>query len=230
MTDGEYKYGDFSRHFIIKGQISVILNITTESYNQNLKNLLGNTFDERCLTLHNELSQEEFNKVDFSTGFSVYGGYSIAHRYPVEKFDIIKVPSIPSRNVEIIDISSIPSRKVDVTIPTEFEEKIQFEASEYSWKTVKGYPRTTATIKAMLRANAFFNGRIEVCKSDFFVVDMVKNYLINPLQPNKPRIIQMLRNKQTVSDICKVLEKDYEKYNAYVYRVLNDAKAKGLLS
>jgi hypothetical protein len=82
----------------------------------------------------------------------------------------------------------------------------------------------------MLRANAFLNERTEVCESDFSVVEMAKNYLINPMQLNKPRIIQMLRNKQTVSDICKVLEKDYEKYNAYVYRVLNDAKAKGLLS
>jgi hypothetical protein len=205
MTDEEYKYGDFSRHFIIKGQISVILNITTESYNQNLKNLLGNTFDERCLTLHSELSQKEFNKIKFHYSQEISG-----IPYTIYATDSLK--------------------KVEITIPTKFEEKIQFEASEYSWKSVKGYPRNTATIKALLRANAFLNGRIEVCESDFFVVDMAKNYLINPLQPNKPRIIQMLRNNQTVSEICKALDKDYDGYKSYVYRCLNDAKAKGLLS
>ena len=166
MTDKEYEYGDFQRCFIIKGQISTIFNLTTKSYNRNSENLLGNTFDERCLTLHSELSQKEFDAIDFST-------------------------NRPNSN-DIIDISSISGRKVDVTIPEKFEKDIRLYASEYSWRSVKGYPRTQATVRAILRANAFLNDRTEVCKNDFWIVEQAKQFLINPLQPNKPRIIQLL--------------------------------------
>lgn len=208
MTDEIYKYRDWNRTFIIHGRGTVSLNLTTESYNQNLKRLLGNTFDERCLTVHSELSQKEFDLIEFSTNRR---GSEHTGLYP-------------------IGVLSKPSRKVDVTIPEQFEKTIRLDASEYSWRSVKGYPRSQATIRAMLRANAFLNGRTEVCKDDFWIVEQAKELLINPLQPNKPRIVQMLRNRQSVADICKALNKDYESYNSYVYRVLNEAKGKGLLT
>lgn len=203
MTDEVYKYRDWQKVFFIRGRISLILNLTTESYNHNLKNLLGNTFDERCLTFFSELSQEEFNSISTN-----------------------RLLSIPHTRV----CMSKSSRKVDVEIPSEFKDRIRMEASEYSWRAVKGYPRTQATVNAMLRANAYLNGRAEVSENDFWIVEQIKSFLINPLQPNKPRIIQMLRNKQSILDICKALNMIYESYNSYIYRVLNEAKAKGLLT
>jgi hypothetical protein len=202
MTDNEYEYGDFQRCFTIKGQISIILNITTESYNQNLKRLLGNTFDERCLTVHSELSLDEQKRLSTIRLGSDY----------------------------TYILSSFPSRKVEISIPQHFENKIFLCASEYSWKSLKGFPRTQSIIRAMLRSSAFLNGRTEVNKEDFWIIEKTGEYLINPLQPNKPMIVQMLRNKQSIIDICRSLGKDYESYNSYVYRVMKEAIGKGLIN
>lgn len=203
MTDGEYEYGDFQRVFSIKGQITIITNITTKSYTRNLDRLFGNTFDERCLTVHLELTPAELDMVNFSSGF----------RPPY------------------IDKLSISRWKVDheITIPKRFEKRIRLDASEFSWRSVKGYPRTKSIVNSIIRANSMVNNRAEICKDDFWIIDKTKDYLINPLQANKPRIVQMLRNKQSISDICRALNMDYETYNPYVYKVLREAKEKGLL-
>jgi hypothetical protein len=69
-----------------------------------------------------------------------------------------------------------------------------------------------------------------VCREDFEIVKKAKDYLVNPLQPNRPRIVSMLKNKVSVAEICRILGKDFEKYKSYVYRVWDDAKLKGLLA
>lgn len=209
MTESLYKYACWNKTFIIKGQITVILNITIDSYNRNLKLLLGDTFDERALTVFAELTKEEFKAIN-------------------HKESSITLLDIDSHSLYMCIARS--SRKVELSIPIEFEPKIELEADQYRYKSLKGYPRTQATVRALLMANAFFNDRVKVCESDFYAVETAKKYLVNPMQKNKPVIIEMLRNKSSVAEICSVLGKDYEKYDSYVYRVLNEAKAKGLLS
>jgi hypothetical protein len=96
--------------------------------------------------------------------------------------------------------------------------------------SLKGYERTQATICAIVRASAFVNGRTEVVQEDFKIAEKAKAYLVNPMQANRPKIVSMLRNKVSVSEICRALGQDPDKYDAYVYRVRRDAELRGLLS
>lgn len=205
MTDGKYEYADFQRAFWIKGKITTIINITTKSYTRNLDQLFGNTFDERCLTVHLELSPSEFDAVNYSSLFRspIYNTGWLISRWKVDH---------------------------EITIPPRFEDRIRLDSAEFSWKSVKGYSRSKSIIKAIISANCMVNNRRETREEDFWIVDKAKDYLINPLQPNKPRIVQMLRNKQSIADICKALNMDYETYNPYVYKVLRESKERGLLS
>jgi hypothetical protein len=208
MTDGVYHYGDFGHDFTIKGDISVVMNLTTKSYTRHLESLLGNTFDERCLTLHTELSSKEQNKLSIST-----------------------LPQEIGKGIKYTELDTLwkSGKAPSITIPAHLQKLIQVHAWKYTYLGLKGFPRTQATINAIVRASAFVNGRAEVCREDFEIVKKAKDYLVNPLQPNRPRIVSMLKNKVGVAEICRILGKDFDKYKTYVYRVRDDAKLKGLL-
>jgi hypothetical protein len=209
MTDGVYRYGDFGHDFTIKGNISLVMNLTTKSYTRHLESLLGNTFDERCLTIHTELSAKEQNRLSTIPLFS----------------DTTRIFNIPCDLILRLKSGKTPI----ITIPAQLQKLVKVHAWKYTYLGLKGFPRTQATINAIVRASAFINGRTEVCREDFEIVKKAKDYLVNPLQPNRPRIVSMLKNKVSVAEICRILGKDFDKYKTYVYRVWDDAKLKGLL-
>jgi hypothetical protein len=52
MSDGTYTYQDFLQKLQLKGKVTSIWNITSESYQYNKDYLFGATFSERSLTVH----------------------------------------------------------------------------------------------------------------------------------------------------------------------------------
>ena len=59
LADEVYVYQDYRKKFTLQGQITLVMNMTSESYQNNKDRLLGLTFTERLLTLHHVLSESD---------------------------------------------------------------------------------------------------------------------------------------------------------------------------
>lgn len=59
LADETYVYQDFRKRWKLSGQVTLVMNITSESYKNYKDRLLGLTFTERLLTIHHVLSEQE---------------------------------------------------------------------------------------------------------------------------------------------------------------------------
>lgn len=59
LSDGSYTYQDFLRHFTLNGKVTMVVNITSEAYQNYKDRLFGLTFSERFLTFHYVLTKLE---------------------------------------------------------------------------------------------------------------------------------------------------------------------------
>jgi hypothetical protein len=59
LSDGSYTYRDFGRKFTLEGNVTMIVNITSEAYQSYKDRLFGLTFSERFLTVHYVLTEAE---------------------------------------------------------------------------------------------------------------------------------------------------------------------------
>jgi hypothetical protein len=59
LADEAYTYQDWNDKFTLEGKVTMILNITSESYQNEKNRLFGLTFSERFLTVHTVLTEAE---------------------------------------------------------------------------------------------------------------------------------------------------------------------------
>lgn len=155
LSDGKYTYQDFRKKFTLQGKITLVMNITSESYRNNKDRLLGLTFTERMLTIHHVLSKPEMDtwvEKQEKTGKMRFK------------------PTITISDIET-DIQKIPRRYLKL---------IKIQAREFSYLSLRSFIGCQDIIKGIVRAHASINNRKEVCADDFALISMIKAYLVNP--------------------------------------------------
>ena len=203
LSDASYTYQDFNRKFDLKGWISLIMNMTSESYQNYKDRLFGLTFQERVLTVHSILKEEE---ILFWT----------ARQEETAKIHY-------NGKITLADIELKINR-----IPSEYLETIQHQAREFSYLSLKGYIGCQDTIKGILRAHAALNKRHDICNDDLMLLSMIKPHLTNPFSPNEGKIVKYAAQGLSYRNICALIGKD-KNYVRYVYSVVEKARLRGII-
>jgi len=202
MSDGKYIYQDFRQIFELIGKVTMVLNITSEAFQNNKDRLFGSTFSERFLTVHYVMTQKE--KEEW-----------------VEKEEVAKSIHFG----KVIGVSDIAT---EVQIPPEYLMFIEHLAKEFSYASLNSPISCQDLIKATMRAHAALNKRSQVCVDDLVFVKRIQPYLMNPFSPFDGRIVRLRAQGFSIDEICKAIGKG--NYRRHVQRVIKKAELRGILS
>lgn len=203
LADESYIYQDFNRKFILKGKITLIMNMTSEAYRNHKDRLLGLTFSERVLTLHHVLTKPEMDAWVAKEGKSKKMHFK--HKITLDDIET---------NVRKI---SRPYLKL-----------IQNQAREFSCLSIRGFIGCQDLIKGVVRAHASLNKRQEVCDDDFEFSLMIKDYLTNPFSPYEGQIVKYASQGLSYRSICRKIGKP-PSYIKQVHSVVNKARIRGII-
>jgi len=90
---------------------------------------------------------------------------------------------------------------------SEYESDIQKIAEDYAGLAVRSPFECEDIITAIVSENARINHRNYVCDDDIRLAKMLKPYNIDPMVPDKPRVIEFLKQGRSYPDICRLLNK-----------------------
>ena len=200
LSEGSYAYKNFKENWEMKARISLIGNITIETYMKYYKELLESTFGERCLTLYNVVERDEeasFNKEK-------------RERIAIDFGDKVKLKS------RCVDYSEYNDFFVDLAK--------KWQILNLSPSQTRVFDRVVSVAKS----NAVLNGRGMINDDDLAVLGIVQKALINPLSPHV-RIVELAVEGLSQSQICQALGKNPESYQGYVSRVLSSYKQRGVI-
>jgi hypothetical protein len=202
-SEGRYIYRDFQQSHEVKARFSLIANITPHSFQVNRKQLLGNTFIERCLVVYHALTDEEMSEANLNRDQRV--------AMTIEKFK-------PSR------------REQDVKIQR--EDLVRFDEYAKRWRLLGGYSSSSSLfdmIRSIAVAYAILSGHRKITKIEYRFLDMLEPYLRNPDRSVKLDILELAHQQRSIKDICLILDKKPETYRPFVSRTLSEFRGKGLL-
>lgn len=203
LADEIYIYQDYKKSFTLKGWITLVMNITSESYMHNKNRLLGLTFTERVLTVHHlltKIEQKIWVKKSQKTAKMKFGR---------------KI------NVEDIETNVRP-------IPEHFMYLVERLAEDFSYLAMRSYIGCQDLIKGLVLAHAALNKRREVCSDDFAFVSLIIPYLTDPFSRNVGTIIKLRAQGLSYRKICEKLGKE-EDYKDQVGDVVKLASLRGVL-
>lgn len=203
LADGSYKYQDFNETFSLKGNVTLMMNMTSESYRNYKDRLLGLTFSERLFTLHHALSRNEM------------------HEWVVHA-EKSKPPRLESK----IGINDIETHIED--FPSKYLKSIQDEAREFSYLSLKSYIGCQDLIKGTLRAHASLNKRQAVCSDDFKFLLMIKKHLVDPFNPYEGTVVKYRAMGMSYREICRRIGKS-KNYVKQVDSFVKKAQIRGIL-
>lgn len=201
LADEIYTYQDFRTKFSLSGRVTLVMNITSEAYQNYKDRLFGLTFSERLLTAHHTLSKQEKDEW-------------------VAKEE-------RARKLHFEDCITVDDIETDARIQRKYYKLIQYLAEEFSYLSLRSFVGCQDLIKATLLAHASLNKRQEVCKDDLKFLMMIKEYLVNPFSPFEGKIVKYASEGFSYRDICKKLGKP--NYIRQVQRVVEKAKLRGIL-
>ena len=205
LSEGQWTYGDrLHPQQKLKGKISLIMNLTIEFYNQNEKRLLGSTFLERFLTVFYRLPESEINAF-------------LDKREQIQK---ITWKSKLNLKLKIIEIENY----------NEYKKLLIDYAERYSVLSGKSKIGCFDQILCLMKSHLVFNERLVIIDDDLKLLKMLEPYLINPSAPNRHKIIGFYKQGRSVKDICLLLGKEFDSYKSYVYKVLNTARERGVVT
>ncbi len=203
VSDGKYIYQDALGGFKLEGPVTFIMNMTSESYSKHKDRMLGLTFLERTLTIHHVLSKKELE--DW-----------------VKKED-------RARNVTFNNIIRLRDIETDLKeIPSRFLKLIKIRAWEFSHLSVRSYVGSQDIMKAFVRAHAALNNRKYVCLDDFYVLSLLKQYLIDPFNPSESMIIRLRAKGIGYGEICQKIGWPTT-CRQQVKRIIKRAEMRGIL-
>ena len=157
LADEIYTYEDFGQKFTLKGKVTLVMNITSEAYQNYKDRLFGLTFAERLLTVHHVLTEPEKNEW-------------------VEKEERTK----SMRFREFITEDDI---ETEVEIQRKYYDIIRYLSEDFSYLSLRTFIGCQDLIKGTLKAHASLNQRNYICRDDIEFLRMMKDYLINPFSP-----------------------------------------------
>ena len=201
MSDEVYTYQDNRTRFSLKGKVTLVMNITSEAYQNYKDRLFGLTFSERLLTVHHTLTK-------------------------VEKDEWVAKEERAKR-MHFDGYITVDDIETDVKIQRKYFKLIQYLAQEFSYLSLRSFIGCQDLIKGTLKAHASLNKRKEICTDDIRFLMMIKDYLVNPFSPYEGRIVKYASQGFSVRDICRKLGKPT--YLRQVQRVIDKAKLRGIL-
>ena len=202
LADEIYIYQDFRKKFTLAGKITLVMNMTSEAYQNYKDRLLGLTFTERVLTVHHFLSKPEMDA------------------WVKKEQKTMKMRFTPTITIDDIetDIQEIPSHYLKL---------IRIHAREFSYLSMRSFVGCQDTIKAIMRAHAALNKRNYVCEDDLYVVTLIKPYLINPFSRCEGQIVKLRAQGLSYREIEEKIGK--RNYLRQIQRVVKKAQIRGIL-
>ena len=201
LSDASYIYQDFRQKFLLNGQATVIMNITSEAF-QNYKDRLFNlTFSERFLTVHHVLTKKE------------------KEEWIIREED--------AKKIEYGKIINVKDIALKVEIPRKYLLIVKHLAKEFSYLSLNSQVGCQDIIKAVLRAHASLNKRSQVCMDDVRFVLRIKPYLVNPFSPFEGLIVKYRAKGLSISQIEQKIGKS--NYRQQIQRVIKKAELRGIL-
>jgi hypothetical protein len=202
MSDGKYIYQDFRQILELIGSVTMVLNITSEAFQNNKDRLFGSTFSERLLTVHYVMTKKE--KEEW-----------------VQKEETAK-------NIQFGKVITVNDIATKVEIPPDYLMFIKHLAMEFSYDSLNSPISCQDLIKAIMRAHAALNKRSQVCVDDLVLITRIQPYLTNPFSPYDGKIVRLRAQGLSIDEICKAIGKG--NYRQHVQRVIEKAKLRGILS
>lgn len=101
--------------------------------------------------------------------------------------------------------------------------------SDFSAYSGRAYFGQADAVRALVCSHAILNDRFYLCNDDIEILNMTRDYLNNPMRPNRRKIIEFGRQGRSIKDICLLLGKAPDDYKGYASRILKDARNEGLL-
>lgn len=203
ISDGEYQYGDNQNAFTISGACTAIINMTLEAYERYERDLLSSTFLERFITLFYNMPEEE------------------QHHYYEFKEKMAEDAGTPPTIRPNLRWGRMMNLK-------EYRPVLSSLAKDYSALSMRSFLGCVDQVEALASSHAVLNDRFWLCEDDLEIVRLARDYLSNPASPNKSKIIQMHKQGRSQSDICLLLNRNYESYRPFVSKVLKEAKLRGI--
>lgn len=205
LSQGLWSYGERRNpDLTLKGHVSLIMNLTLEFYNQNEKRLLGSTFLERLLTVFYRLPESEIS------GF-------------LDRKKEVQQIVWPSK-------LNLKLGKVEIENYDEYKKLLIDYAERYSVLSGKSKLGCFDQIVCLIKSHLALNGRSVIVDDDLRLLKMFEPYLVNPSAPNRHRIIAFYKEGRSVKDICLLLNRSFDSYKSYVYKVLNRARERGVIT
>jgi len=204
LSEGIYIYAERLDSFTINGKISVVINMTNESFKQNKNKLLASTFLERFLTVHYRIPDDEQDHTLLKKRISIK-----------QLFDDKKIKKIKDYDANA-DLSA-------------YAERINELSKRWAILGYRNRMGMFDNLEVLLKAHAVLNGRSKLCEDDFVFLNLVEPYIIDQTAPNQHNILLYHQMGMSAKDICLKLEKEYDKYKSYVYNVIKLAKDRGVI-
>jgi hypothetical protein len=195
-SEGKYVYGDFQHQVVIQARFSLTANITPQSYERNWRDLLANTFIERCLVVFHELPDEEMSKACLE----------------LDKRKAMK----PIRFTTQLTEKDVKVTKKDL---------VRLRSYAKQWRIWGGYSSISQVFvmaKSVVVAYAILAGHNKIGETEYRFLNTLGPYLQNPHKRVRAKILELAKQERSVNEICEAVGKDYETYKAYVYRVLKE--------
>jgi hypothetical protein len=122
-------------------------------------------------------------------------------------------------------------RESDITITA--EDKVRFDEYARRWRLYGAYSSSSSVfdmIKSIAVAYAILSGHRRITCSEFRILDMLESYLRNPNESVRLKILELAHQSRSVSDICSILNEDYDSYHPFVSRVIGEYCRRGVLT
>jgi hypothetical protein len=200
LSEYSYHYGDFQKDMNIDAKISIIGNITLESYMNYNKELIESTFGERCLTLFHFVTEKE--EMDFNLTKQERLKMTFGDRLTLKIGSVDFVEHIPEIN----------------------RIAMKWKALSLSPSGTRCFDR----VMSVLGSNAVLNGRSKLVPDDFMVLEMLEGHLMNPLSPHL-EIVRLALQGLSHKEICIKLGRDPVKYRPYISKVIAIYRRKGVI-
>ncbi len=202
-SEGHYIYSDSQRTLEMKAKFSLIANITPQSFLYNQRNLLDNTFANRCLKVYHELTEKEMTDANLNR--------EKRNSLRIERFK----QAVNEKDVKI-------SR----------EDTVRFDQYARRWRILGAYTSSSNLfdmIKSVAVAYAILSGHKEITNQEYRFLDILEPHIRSPIERVKLTILDLAYQGRSIRDICLILNRDYDRYRSYVSRVINEYRRKGVL-
>jgi hypothetical protein len=201
LSDKRYRYGDRLSEIVLKGRISVIMNMTAESYERYKNELLGSTFLERFTSLFYAMSK-------------------------AEQREFIKEKKF---RMKVLNKEKIKLYKRDTDM-TGYMTQLEQIVETFSILSCKSLFGTDDQVKSLVAAHACLNGRKELVQDDIDFLLSLEPYYNNPFAPNEAKILKLYTQGKNQKEICVSLGQNPSKYQPYVSRVIRTGKMRGVIA